>query len=155
MHNTEKKQPFSITAPAKINLCLHVVGRRRDNYHLISSLVVFLDVFDIVSATESPVLKLNLKGPFAKHLRSGDNNSVIRAAKGLQKLSGITKGAEITLTKNLPISAGIGGGSADSAATIKLLLELWGVNIAEKRIMQLGQSLGADCLLYTSDAADE
>ena len=144
MHNTEKKQPFSITAPAKINLCLHVVGRRRDNYHLISSLVVFLDVFDIVSATESPVLKLNLKGPFAKHLRSGDNNSVIRAAKGLQKLSGITKGAEITLTKNLPISAGIGGGSADSAATIKLLLELWGVNIAEKRIMQLGQSLGAD-----------
>ena len=141
---------FSIEAPAKINLYLHVVGRRRDNYHLISSLVIFLGIFDTISVSESKTLKLNIKGPFAKYLGPKKGNSVIKAALALRKFCNLKTGAEITLTKNLPISSGIGGGSTDCAATIKLLLKLWKIKIGNKELMKLGQSLGADvpvCLI--------
>jgi len=144
LQNTKKKTFLSIMAPAKINLCLHIVGRRRNNYHLISSLVVFLSVFDTISVVKSRILKLNVNGPFAKYLGSKQNNSVMKAAQGLQKFCNLQVGAEITLTKNLPISAGIGGGSADSAATIKLLSRLWKIKVGKGALMELGQSLGAD-----------
>lgn len=150
MQNAKKKMSFSIEAPAKINLCLHVVGRRRDNYHLISSLVIFLGIFDTISVSESKTLKLNIKGPFAKYLGPKKDNSVIKAALALRKFCNLKTGAEITLTKNLPISSGIGGGSTDCAATIKLLLKLWKIKIGNKELMKLGQSLGADvpvCLI--------
>lgn len=103
-------------APAKINLTLHVTGLREDGYHLLDSLVVFVDVGDQISVTASDVLSLSLTGTEAQGLAAEPDNLVMLAAK----LVGVTD-AHITLEKNLPTSSGIGGGSADAAATLRAL----------------------------------
>ncbi|MDG1429985.1 MAG: 4-(cytidine 5'-diphospho)-2-C-methyl-D-erythritol kinase [Paracoccaceae bacterium] len=108
-------------APAKINLTLHVTGKREDGFHLLDSLVVFVDVGDQLQFRQSTELKLNILGPKAQGIPIGDSNLVLRAAR----LVDPSKGAEITLTKNLPAAAGIGGGSSDAAATVKALCQLW------------------------------
>ncbi|WP_062561286.1 4-(cytidine 5'-diphospho)-2-C-methyl-D-erythritol kinase [Paracoccus aminovorans] len=101
-------------APAKLNLTLHVTGRRADGYHLLDSLVVFLDVGDVVTVTPGP-LSLELTGPFAAGLAAEPDNLCLRAAR----LAG--REARITLEKNLPVASGIGGGSADAAAVLRAL----------------------------------
>ncbi|WP_199259507.1 4-(cytidine 5'-diphospho)-2-C-methyl-D-erythritol kinase [Paracoccus binzhouensis] len=101
-------------APAKLNLTLHVTGRRPDGYHLLDSLVVFLDLGDVVTVTPGP-LSLSLAGPFAQGLAAEPDNLCLRAAR----LAG--REARITLEKNLPVASGIGGGSADAAAVLRAL----------------------------------
>lgn len=108
-------------AYAKINLSLHVTGQRADGYHLLESMVMFTQAGDVISARPAKDLSLSIEGPFAKGLSAGDDNLVLRAAR----LFGSNKGAAITLTKNLPVASGIGGGSADAAATVRALSTLW------------------------------
>lgn len=107
-------------APAKINLCLHVTGRRADGYHLLDSMVVFAGVGDRVSATLADPPSLSVEGPMAAGLSGEGDNLVLRAARAM----GVS--ARIVLEKHLPVSSGIGGGSADAAATLRLLSRLSG-----------------------------
>lgn len=107
-------------APAKINLALHVTGRRADGYHLLDSLVVFADVGDRVEAAPAPALSLAITGPAAANLPVSDDNLVLRAARAMGAA------AAITLHKALPVASGIGGGSADAAATLRLLARMTG-----------------------------
>lgn len=109
------------TAPAKINLCLHVTGRRLDGYHLLDSLVVFADVADRVFATPAHGLSLVVAGPEGAGLHAETDNLVLRAARAM----GIADAA-LVLDKRLPIASGIGGGSADAAATLRALHRLTG-----------------------------
>jgi 4-diphosphocytidyl-2-C-methyl-D-erythritol kinase len=109
-------------APAKVNLALHVTGRRADGYHLLDSLVVFPRVGDRLRATPAPDLTLSVEGRFAAGL-SGAVNLVLRAARQL----GPGRGAALTLEKSLPVASGLGGGSADAAAALRLLARLWGL----------------------------
>jgi len=108
-------------APAKINLALHVAGRRGDGYHLLDSLVVFADVGDRITVKAADALSLTVTGPMAAGLTAGDDNLVLRAARAF----GAAPGAAITLEKHLPVAAGIGGGSSDAAATLRALARLW------------------------------
>ena len=101
-------------ARAKINLYLHVVGRRPDGFHLLDSLVVFAEAGDEIDVAPADDLSLTIVGPFAGKLTADEDNLVLRAARGLRDLAGIAAGAAITLTKNLPVASGIGGGSADA-----------------------------------------
>lgn len=123
-------------APAKINLTLHVTGQRADGYHLLDSLVVFADIGDTVQVAEAAELSLTLDGPEAAALAVEPDNLVLQAARLLAD-----KGAAITLTKRLPVAAGIGGGSADAAATLRALSRLWGVPLPDPSVLV---PLGAD-----------
>jgi 4-diphosphocytidyl-2-C-methyl-D-erythritol kinase len=131
-------------ARAKINLYLHVVGRRPDGFHLLDSLVVFAETGDEISVAPSDTLALKIVGPFAGNLGADDDNLVLRAARGLRDLAGVRTGAAITLTKNLPVASGIGGGSADAAATLDALAALWNVAPDLAALERLALSLGAD-----------
>lgn len=136
-----------IRAPAKINLYLHVTGRREDGYHLLDSLVAFTGLGDDIAARPSDGLSLNLTGPYADALRADADNLVLRAASALAAAFGTAQGAAITLTKNLPVAAGIGGGSADAAATLRALAALWRIEpdpANEAAMARVAASLGAD-----------
>src|SRR5579871_4691058 len=113
---------FNSFAPAKVNLYLHVTGRRADGYHLLDSLAVFPDVGDIVSATAAAALTLDVNGPHGAGLSGEADNLVLRAARKLAP----ERGAALRLAKYLPVASGIGGGSADAAAALLVLSELWG-----------------------------
>lgn len=122
-------------APAKVNLTLHVTGQRADGYHLLDSLVVFVDLGDRLQATAADRLSLTITGPHSAGLAADDSNLVLRAAR----LFNSAQGAALTLEKGLPIASGIGGGSADAAATLQLLSRLWGVSLpAAADILRLG-----------------
>lgn len=131
-------------APAKINLFLHVVGRRADGLHLLDSLVAFAAYGDELTAEPAPDISLAIDGPFAGSLSTGNDNLVLRAARLLQAECGTSKGARLRLTKNLPVASGIGGGSADGAATLVALAQLWDADISAERLGALGLQLGAD-----------
>jgi len=132
-------------APAKLNLYLHVLGRRDDGYHLLDSLVAFVDISDVVTARPAETLSLEITGPFASAI-SGDprENLVWRAASALAGRAGIAPKAALTLEKHLPVASGIGGGSSDAAAALKALGELWRLDLGERKFQGLAQSLGAD-----------
>jgi 4-diphosphocytidyl-2-C-methyl-D-erythritol kinase len=137
--------PVGATARAKVNLYLHVVGRRPDGYHLLDSLVVFADVGDRLTAAPAAGLTLAIDGPFAADLTAGPENLVLRAALALRAALGPdTPGAAMALTKNLPVASGLGGGSADAAAALGLLSHLWGRLLPAGRLAELALSLGAD-----------
>lgn len=144
---------LSVFAPAKINLNLHVSGRRADDYHLLDSLVVFAGVGDWISVTRANEISLSITGPYAPTLSSDSaENLVTRAARYLAAATEQTEGAHITLEKNLPIASGIGGGSADAAATLIALGQLWDENLAQLADADLAAKLGADipvCLRRT------
>jgi len=133
-----------IFAPAKVNLYLHVTGKRADGYHLLDSLVVFAGVGDKLSFAPADDLTLTLTGPGARHLTADEDNIVLRAARKLAEALGRPAHARITLEKHLPVAAGIGGGSADAAATLRALLKLWNAKMREDDLKQIGLSLGAD-----------
>ena len=116
-------KPISVFAPAKINLYLHITKRLTSGFHIIDSLVDFADLGDTVTVRPSNKLTLSVTGPFSHGLSTGKNNLVIRAAKLLATFAGIKPKAKIELIKNLPVASGIGGGSADAAATLKSLSE--------------------------------
>ena len=125
------------TAHAKINLSLHVTGQRADGYHLLDSLVMFTSLGDEVHVAPAETLSLSIEGPFARDLDVGEDNLVLRAARSF----GLPNGAAITLHKNLPVASGIGGGSADAAATLRALSRLWAVPLPDAETIL---ALGAD-----------
>ena len=132
------------TAPAKVNLFLHVIGRRADSYHLLDSLVVFAEVGDEVRMEPADCLSLGVEGPFAGGLTTGADNLVLRAARGLAEAAGIVPWGRLTLRKNLPVASGIGGGSADAAAALRLLCRAWRVGPDPGVLARLAERLGAD-----------
>ncbi len=132
-------------APAKINLYLHVLGKRADGYHLLDSLVVFAGVHDRVAVAPGDVLRLEVTGQFADDLFGPDeDNLVIRAARALADRTGAVPRAAIRLTKRLPVASGIGGGSADAAAVLRALVRLWDVDPGEDALRTVALSIGAD-----------
>lgn len=132
------------TAYAKINLSLQIVGKRDDGYHLLDSLVAFAGVGDHLSAEAHDRLSLEIIGPYAVGLATEQNNLVLRAARALQEQSRTSQGARLILEKNLPVASGIGGGSADAAACLRLLSRLWNIEIAQGALHAIAASLGAD-----------
>lgn len=134
------------TAPAKINLYLHVGPLRRDGLHDLASLFVFAKDGDLVRVEPADTLSLKVAGPFAASLNDlqPEDNLVFRAAKKLADHCGVEKGASITLEKHLPVAAGVGGGSADAAAVLRALVRLWDVGISDTALTDIAFSLGAD-----------
>lgn len=136
-------EPVRRTAPAKLNLYLHVVGRRDDGYHLLDTLFAFCAVGDVIEVAPADALSLVVEGPFAAGLTAGDDNLVLRAARALSvRCNG--RGARLRLIKNLPVAAGLGGGSADAAATLHALSALWQAPFDEAALSALAAPLGAD-----------
>lgn len=136
--------PSRELAQAKINLSLKVLGRRADNYHALESLVVFAGAGDVLTATASSTLSFEVRGPFAAALTGEADNLVLRAARALGRNLPAAPGAHLVLEKNLPVASGIGGGSADAAAALRLLARLWDVALEENELAALALSLGAD-----------
>jgi 4-diphosphocytidyl-2-C-methyl-D-erythritol kinase len=135
-------------AAAKLNLALHVRGRRPDGRHSIETVFAFCTDGDRLSAEPADELTLQASGPFAAELPPPDDNLVLRAARMLAEAAGTGRGAAITLDKQLPVAAGLGGGSADAAATLRLLTSLWGIDPAHAEAVapRLGSDVPA-CLL--------
>lgn len=133
-------------APAKVNLFLHVTGRRADGYHLLDSLAVFGPAADSLEAAPAQALTLSVEGPFGAALADGADNLVLRAARALAGAAGDPPppGAALRLVKRLPVASGIGGGSADAAAALRLLDRLWGLGSGPDRLSRLAAALGAD-----------
>lgn len=131
-------------ARAKVNLFLHVVGRRPDGYHLLDSLAAFPEIGDRIEVEPAAGLSLTVDGPHGLGLDAGAENLVLRAAAALRPEVGGSAGAAIRLVKNLPVSSGIGGGSTDAATTLRLLDRLWETDLGVERLAEIGLGLGAD-----------
>ena len=126
-------------ACAKINLFLHVGGRRPDGFHPVQSLAVFTDAGDTLAMEAAIGLSLAVNGSFAKGLDGEGDNLVLRAARALG-----SQGANISLTKNLPVASGIGGGSADAAAALRGLNQLWDAGKDQTALCEIAAELGSD-----------
>lgn len=138
---------YAEPAPAKLNLALHVRGKLPDGRHSLETLFAFCTEGDRLEAEEADELSLAIRGPFAAGLSASDN-LVLDAAHALRAASGATAGAHLLLTKNLPVAAGIGGGSADAAAALRLLTKLWAID--PSHASEVAPTLGSDvpaCLL--------
>lgn len=134
-------------APAKLNLTLHVVGRRSDGFHLLDGLVAFTALGDRVAVRSRPTgagLALRLTGPFARALEAEPDNLVVRAAEALAEALRRPGDLELTLEKTLPVASGIGGGSADAAATLRAVARLWEVPLDHPALVRTAAGLGAD-----------
>ena len=144
-------QMLTLPAPAKLNLMLHITGRRADGYHELQTLFQFLDYGDELSfrLREDGQIRLLTELPGVDH----DSNLIVRAARMLQRESGCTLGADIQLTKRLPMGGGIGGGSSDAATTLLGLDHLWNTGLGEDRLAELGLSLGADVPVFVRGRA--
>jgi 4-diphosphocytidyl-2-C-methyl-D-erythritol kinase len=140
--------PHRDIAAAKLNLALHVRGKLADGRHAIETVFAFCADGDRLSADAAEELSLTLSGPFAAELLDGADNLVLRAAKALRDAAGVRQGAAIHLDKRLPVASGIGGGSADAAAALRLLTALWGIDPQHAETVASG--IGSDvpaCLL--------
>lgn len=135
---------YSEIAFAKINLALHVRKRRDDGYHDIETLFAFAQDGDILSARPANDLGLEIDGPFGAGLQADQSNLVLQTALALKAHYGVTQGAAIRLDKKLPIASGIGGGSADAAATARLLNRLWALGASDQELADILAPLGAD-----------
>lgn len=131
-------------AAAKINLDLLITGRRKDGYHLLDSLVVFADIGDELTAEVSDGLSLEISGPFSKDLENSEDNLIIKAARLICQEAGTEPDIKFHLVKNMPVSSGIGGGSADAAAALKLCIEKLSLNIEPQSLNKIALKLGAD-----------
>lgn len=155
MHNkAQAAQTVRYTAPAKINLALHVTGRRDDGYHLLDMLVVFANFGDRITVRESDEDNFTIDGRFAEGIPLDSGNLVIKARDALRahtgrKLSPIA----IHLEKNLPVASGIGGGSSDAAATLLALNEIWRLGLDHNTLAEFGLKLGADLPMCLHGAA--
>jgi len=147
-------------APAKLNLALHVRGKLPDGRHAIETVFAFCTDGDLLSVEPSDELSLDILGPFAAQLSGPDDNLALKAARALAEAAGVKAGAALTLEKRLPVASGIGGGSADAGAALRLLTSLWRIDPAHAAAV--APSLGSDvpaCLLSLpargSGAGDE
>jgi 4-diphosphocytidyl-2-C-methyl-D-erythritol kinase len=134
----------TVKASAKVNLFLHVGDGAADGFHPLKSLAVFPDIGDTLTAEEFDTITLSVSGPFAASLTDEADNLVVKAAKALAAKAGSPVGAKLTLVKNLPVASGIGGGSADAAAALRLLSELWNLNLDEAALCEIAGGLGSD-----------
>ena len=141
---TSRSDAIAAFAPAKINLFLHVGEKRSDGFHELESLVVFVAAGDTLSFAPSRELTLTVEGRFAEGLKTEGDNLVLRAARALAARAGREAGAAIALTKNLPIASGIGGGSADAAATLRGLTRLWALDLSWQELRAVAETLGSD-----------
>ena len=140
------EQTLTYTAPAKLNLFLHVVGRRADGYHQLQTLFRFIDLSDTLHFTLRPdgvVVRLNAVEGVLE-----EQDLCVRAARLLQQESGCRLGVEIRLEKRIPMGGGLGGGSSDAATTLLALNKLWKLGLSRTRLMQLGLTLGADVPVF-------
>jgi len=144
-------RPLTLPAPAKLNLMLHILGRRADGYHELQTLFQFLDHGDELTFTPraDSQIRLHTELPGVGH----DNNLIVRAARLLQNHSGCAQGADIELIKRLPMGGGIGGGSSDAATTLLGLDHLWRTHLGEDRLANIGLSLGADVPVFVRGRA--
>ena len=133
-------------APAKLNLFLHVVGRRPDGYHLLQTVFQFVDISDLLDFTIRPGGGLSLNTNYSG-IDSGDD-LVLRSARLLQLETGCKSGADISVTKNIPMGGGLGGGSSDAATTLVALNKLWSLGLTTGQLAQLGMCLGADVPVF-------
>jgi 4-diphosphocytidyl-2-C-methyl-D-erythritol kinase len=135
-----------LAAPAKVNLHLHVIGRRPDGYHLLDSLMAFAAVHDVVAVAPADALALDVTGPYAGALDglAADDNLMLRAARALAAAAGVAPQAHLTLVKHLPVAGGIGGGSADAAAALRGLYRLWDLALDDAAMLEVALGLGAD-----------
>lgn len=140
-----------LPAPAKLNLMLHILGRRPDGYHELQTLFQFLDHGDELgfSLREDGEIHLRTEMPGVPH----DSNLIVRAARSLQQASGTRLGADIWLDKRLPMGGGIGGGSSNAATTLLGLDHLWQTHLGEERLAELGLALGADVPVFVRGRA--
>ena len=135
------KSLHHVPAPGKLNLFLHITGRRTDGYHLLQSAFMLIDWWDVLHfdlREDGQLLRQDLGSPLPAV------DLCLKAAQSLQKASGTPQGALIRVQKNLPSEAGLGGGSSDAATTLLALNRLWGLNWPLSRLLPLGASLGAD-----------
>lgn len=137
-------QAFSLPAPAKLNLFLHIVGRREDGYHLLQTLFTFLEAGDTLSFR--PHDKLVLLNPGDSP--AGNDNLVLQAARLLQQHSGCRQGALLRLDKRLPLGGGLGGGSSNAATCLLGLNHLWQLGLSLHELAELGLQLGADVPVF-------
>ena len=133
---------FEEKASAKVNLCLQIVGQKSNGFHLLDSIVAFTEFGDKLFFKKSDKLELTVQGAFSDQIPVDNSNLILKAAELLRTLNKIKTGAHITLIKNLPPSAGLGGGSSDAAAAIRGLSRLWGTDLPEIRdLMTIGSDL--------------
>jgi len=135
------KSIYDICAPAKLNLFLHIVGRRQDSYHLLESVFMLIDWSDTLHFElrgDGQISREDLTTPLPPQ------DLIVRAAQALQQASGTTQGAHISIDKQIPAQAGMGGGSSDAASTLLALNRLWGLNLSLSRLKAIGLKLGAD-----------
>jgi 4-diphosphocytidyl-2-C-methyl-D-erythritol kinase len=131
-------------APAKVNLTLHILGRRADGYHELESLVVFADVGDRLTFTPGGALALEVSGPTSQAAGAADDNLVLRAARALGERVERLRLGRFTLDKQLPVAAGLGGGSSDAAAALRLLARANGLASDDARLYAAARATGAD-----------
>ncbi|WP_436286446.1 4-(cytidine 5'-diphospho)-2-C-methyl-D-erythritol kinase [Sphingomonas caseinilyticus] len=146
---------YSEPAPAKLNLALHVRGKLPDGRHSLETIFAFCIDGDRLEAEKADELNLSISGPFAEGLSTTDN-LVLDAAKALKQAAGVDAGASLYLTKKLPVASGIGGGSADAAAALRLLTGLWGID--PRHAVDVAPAIGSDvpaCLLSLSAKGTE
>ncbi len=142
---------LKIFAPAKVNLFLHLTRKRRDGYHELQSLISFADIGDYVTIEPAQSFSFHVTGDFADSFLDNEQSShldcsnlVVKATRALSQISNKALKARITLTKDLPLAAGLGGGSSDAAATIWGLMQFWGIKSDEPYLLPLMTKLGAD-----------
>jgi 4-diphosphocytidyl-2-C-methyl-D-erythritol kinase len=140
-------------ARAKVNLWLNVVGRRADGYHLLDSLVAFTDLADEIEAVPADRLSLTVDGPLAAALAGEPDNLVLKAARLLADRGAVAPRAALRLTKRIPVAAGLGGGSADAAAALGALVELWRLALPVEELFDLAARLGADVAMCLAGRA--
>jgi len=138
--------PIQEFAPAKLNLYLHITGRRADGYHDLDSLVAFASIGDEIKLQAASDFAFEIVGPQAGALahENQDDNLVVRAAQSLARLTGNDLDAHLTLIKNLPVASGIGGGSSDAAAALRALARHWGLAKDDPRILEAAAQHGQD-----------
>ena len=136
-----------LLAPAKVNLYLHVLGRRADGFHELETVFERIDLFDELTFEPAPTLSLTCDEPT---LSCGEDNLILKAAHLLQRAAAAREGARIHLRKRIPIAAGLGGGSSDAAATLRGLSALWRLDLPEATLTALAARLGSDVAFFLS-----
>lgn len=131
-------------APAKLNLALHLRRRRDDGYHELETVFAFTEFGDSLSVGPAASLSLVVAGDFAGPAGQGPDNLVLRAARALAEVAGVVAGAALRLEKHIPVAAGLGGGSADAAAALRLLNRFWGIGWPVEKLVDLAAQLGSD-----------